>query len=381
DAARSTHVVPRISDEASGPSYSVVRLCEALAERGHHVDLACIDSGPRAAEHSFVRAFQPGWGPSRLGRSPAMHRWLAQSARAGTLGVLHNHSLWMMPNVYPGWIAARNAVPLMLSPRGTLSAWAMKSGSLVKKVFWPVLQRPVLERATCFHATAESEVLDIREAGFTQPVALIPNGVDVPALLPPRKSPVPTVLFLGRVHPKKGLDLLIPAWRAVQERFPEWRLRIVGPDELGHVGEMNSLAARLGAERVSFEGPLYGEEKWKAYAEADAFVLPTRSENFAMTVAEALAAGTPAIVTRGAPWAGLGPRRAGWWVDASVEGLAGAMAEALSMSREERAGMGQRGREWMREEFSWDGIASMMAATYKWMRAGGEAPSWVRTGP
>src|SRR6185503_13632760 len=113
DATRSTHVVPRISDEASGPSYSVVRLCEALAQQGNDVELACIDSGLRVAKHSFVRAFQPGWGPSRLGRSPAMYRWLEQSARAGTLGVLHNHSLWMMPNVYPGWIAARNAVPLM----------------------------------------------------------------------------------------------------------------------------------------------------------------------------------------------------------------------------------------------------------------------------
>jgi glycosyltransferase involved in cell wall biosynthesis len=381
DQARSTHVVPRISDEASGPSYSVVRLCRALADLGHPVELACIESSPSGTRSSFVRAFPPGWGPARLGRSPGMYRWLAASAREGKLGVLHNHSLWMMPNVYPGWVAARHGVPLVLSPRGTLSRWARDSGSRVKKVFWPLLQRSVVERTACFHATAESELMEIREAGFSQPVAVIPNGVDIQARPTSSRSTPPTVLFLGRLHPKKGLDLLLPAWRAVQDRFPEWRLRIVGPDEQGHLAEMTRLSRGLGAARVAFEGPLYGEEKWRAYAEAETFVLPTRSENFGMSVAEALAAGTPAIVTRGAPWSGLAARHAGWWVEASVDSLAQALGQALSASPEERATMGGRGREWMREEFSWERIASMMASTYRWLRVGGEPPPWVRVGP
>ena len=134
------------------------------------------------------------------------------------------------------------------------------------------------------------------------------------------------VLSLGRIHPKKGLDRLVRAWAKVEAAHPDWRLRIVGPAELGHDAELRALAASLNLSRVSIEPAIYGEEKYTAFREADIFVLPTLNENFAMTVAESLAAGTPVISTKGAPWAGLEVERCGWWIDHGIEPLAAALA-------------------------------------------------------
>lgn len=381
---RAVHIVPAISEEASGPSYSVVRLSEALVAQGQEVTLAALDWAPLPSPRPFLKTFPLGLGPRRLGRSPAMKRWLAETARAGGLDLIHNHGLWMMPNIYPGWVAGRQGVPLVVSPRGTLSEWAMQSGSSIKRVFWPWVQKPALASTTCFHATAESEYKNIRRMGFRQPVAIIPNGIDIPDLVPKTlnesRNESRTLLFLGRVHPIKGLDMLLPVWRAVQGRFLEWRLRIVGPDNRGYLAEMQRLASELHLERVEFSGALRGEQKWQAYQEADLFVLPTYSENFGMAVAEALAAGTPAIVTRGAPWAGLEQQGAGWWIDIGVDSLVACLEDALSHSPESLAEIGQNGRRWMEAEFSWARVGQRMVETYRWILDGGNKPNWVVEG-
>lgn len=160
-------------------------------------------------------------------------------------------------------------------------------------------------------------------------------------------------------------------------RFPDWELRIVGPDNGGYLAEMQALAARLRLERVMFAGTLYGEEKLRAYREASLFVLPTHSENFGMTVAEALAAGTPAIVTKGAPWGGLEQQGAGWWIDIGVDPLVACLEDALSRSPQSLAEMGQNGRGWMEAEFSWAQVGQRMAETYRWILNGGNKPEWV----
>jgi len=376
---RVVHVVPGITFEASGPSYSVVRLCESLIAESQDVTLAALDWVPMSKKQAYLKTFPLGWGPRRLGRSPAMHHWLSEQAESGAVDLIHNHSLWMMPNVYPGQVARRHGVPLIVSPRGTLSEWAMQSGSPLKKVFWPLLQRPALAAAACFHATADSEYEDIRRMGFRQPVAIIPNGIDIPELLPKVENECRTLLFLGRIHPVKGLDMLLPAWRAVQDRFPEWYLKIVGPDNRGYLGEMQRLASELRLERVEFSGALFGAQKWQAYRDADLFVLPTYSENFGMAVAEVLASGTPAIVTKGAPWAGLQEQNAGWWIDIGVDPLVACLETALATPRYVLLDKGQSGREWMKIAFSWNRLGERMAEFYRWTLKGGGKPDWILT--
>lgn len=186
------------------------------------------------------------------------------------------------------------------------------------------------------------------------------------------------LLFLGRIHPVKGVDVLLRAWQAVEHRFPDWDLCIVGPDDGGYRREMEDLAARLGLKRVVFRGPLFGEEKLRAYRESSLFVLPTHSENFGIAVAEALAAGTPAIVTKGAPWRGLENQGAGWWIDIGVDPLIACLEKALDSQPATLSEMGRAGRDWMSRDYSWDRIGEKFEATYRWILKGGETPSWVR---
>lgn len=376
---RTIHVVPAIAEEASGPSYSVKRLCAELVAQGQDVTLAALDWAPLVVSPPFLKAFSVGAGPRRLGRSPAMKRWLQEEVDSNPVVILHNHGMWQMNSVYPAWAAKKANAKLVVSPRGAFSTWAMANGSVLKQLFWPFIQLPALRSANCFHATAHAEYLDIRRLGFRQPVAIIPNGVDFPTVCDKCVASRRSLVFLGRVHKVKGLDMLLPAWRAVQEEFSDWDLKIAGPDDRGYLSEMMSLAERLGVKRVEFLGGVYGEEKWQLYRDADLFVLPTYSENFAMSVAEALAAGTPAIVTKGAPWAGLEKHRAGLWIDIGVEPLVLALRGLLAKPSIELHDMGSRGRQWMIEEFSWKRIGSQMAETYEWLTE--EAvppPPWVR---
>jgi glycosyltransferase involved in cell wall biosynthesis len=378
------HVVPAITEEASGPSYSVVRLCQSLIESGEDLTLAALDWSPYPSMPEFMKVFPLGIGPRRLGRSPEMSRWLMGEASSGRAEVIHNHGMWQMNAVYPAWAARQGNVQLVYSPRGSLSEWAMRHGSKLKNIFWPVLQRPALRRATCFHATAESEYHDIRRLGFTQPVAVIPNGIDLPIVLPKTFGEQRTLLFLGRIHPKKGLDMLLAAWRVVQECFPRWRLIIAGSDDgfngsSGYRDELLVLIRSLGVERAEFVGNLYGTEKMQAYRDADLFVLPTYSENFGMTVAESLAAGTPVIVSKGAPWSGMDQNDAGWWIEIGGNPLVACLKDALSRSPAELAAMGENGRAWMERDFLWDGIGAKMAATYRWLCDRSlPVPAWVR---
>ena len=286
-----------------------------------------------------------------------------------------------MPNVAAGWAAARARKPLVVSPRGMLAPAALAFSRLKKRAFWRLLQGPAIRRAACLHATSEQEYEEIRAFGLTNPVAIIPNGIDLPELIAEQTASTPAdrvVLSLGRIHPKKGLDRLVRAWATIEAGHPGWRLRIIGPGEAGHDDELRALAAALGLARVSIEGPVYGDAKFAAYRDADVFVLSTLNENFGLTVAEALASGTPAISTRGAPWSGLEAQGCGWWIDHGVDPLAASMANAMAMPREALQAMGAKGRSWMARDFSWDRVARDTVTVYRWLTGEVEAPPTVR---
>jgi glycosyltransferase involved in cell wall biosynthesis len=375
---RMIHVVPTISEEASGPSYSVPRLCESLIATGVHVQLAALERPSARPPLPYLKTFPSGVGPARLGSSPTLRRWLHSQAASGRVDIMHTHSLWMMPNVYPGHACRQSPCRLVVSPRGTLSSWALGRNATQKKIFWRCVQEPALRVAAGFHATAESEYEDVRRCGFRQPVCILPNGVDLPPLMHTKSPGRRQLLFLGRIHPKKGVELLLRAWQVAAPRFTDWELRIAGPGGVNYVAQMQALALDLRLERIAFSGPVYGEDKARAYRQASLFVLPTHSENFGMSVAEALAAGIPAIVTRSAPWSGLLENAAGWWIDFGLDPLVGCLEEALSTSPQRLDEMGRAGRAWMRRDFCWQRISAQFLTTYRWMIDGGPTPECVR---
>ncbi len=383
----SAHVLASIADSGAGPSHSVRALAGALVARGSRTELHTVrgwrDSGGDAGIHDGVihTAHRQDFAGAPILGAACLSGELERALRisAQTCDVLHGHGLWLMPNIYPSWAVRGARARVVISPRGMLSAEALAFSRRRKRAVWRLFEARALAEAACLHATSEAERYDIRAAGLTNPVAVISNGVELPpaAAIGGHDGP-PTVLSLGRVHPKKGLDVLLRAWAAVEADHPDWRLRIVGPAELGHDRELTALSAALDLRRVSIEGPAYGADRLAAYRGADLFVLPTRSENFAMTVAEALAAGVPVISTKGAPWAGLEVEGCGWWIDHGPEPLAAALGAALGLATDELRVMGGRGRAWMARDFSWGRVASEMLAVYAWLAKGGERPATVR---
>jgi glycosyltransferase involved in cell wall biosynthesis len=387
DQMHAVHVIAGLDAVYGGPSYSVPRLCEALAVAGAETTLLSVAGaeGPRDVFSKGYRDQRFAWNYAHL---PILRRLRSSSALslalrnlAETADIIHNHGLWLIPNVDAGWTAARARKPAVVSPRGMLSPTALAFSRLKKRAFWGLLQGPSIRQAACIHATSEREYQEIREFGLTSPVAIIWNGIDLPnSVAEPgrRASADRLVLSLGRLHRIKGLDRLVRAWAKIEAVRPNWRLRIVGSSEAGHRDELMALAMALGLARVSIEEPAYGEAKQTAYRDADLFVLPTTNENFGITIAEALAAGIPAISTKGAPWSGLETERCGWWIDHGVEPLAAALADATAMPVEALSAMGVRGRAWMARDFSWNRVARDMLDVYRWLKGAAETPPTIR---
>ncbi len=379
-------IVASIEDEASGPSYTVPSLAYSLARKSHQVELHSLGSSSVECRDAvrFV-GHQVDFQRVPLLKRLGMSRRMKQSLLVSDADVFHTHGLWMMPNIYPAAAARRSNRPLLLAPRGMLGKNALKFSTTRKSFFWHLAQKHAVNEVSCFHATAASEYEDIRAFGLTQPVAIIPNGIDLPPLdgLVDKQASfslhVPYVLSLGRIHPKKALDRLISAWSKLDESYSHWQLRLVGPDEVGYSNELKRQICGLGLEgKVSIEPPVFGREKEALMRGADLFALSTLHENFAMTVAESLAVETPVISTKGAPWCGLQKKGCGWWIDHGADAMAATLAQALSLSQEQRIAMGRSGRKWMQEDFGWDGIATKMSSVYRWLRNRENVPDYVR---
>jgi glycosyltransferase involved in cell wall biosynthesis len=244
-----------------------------------------------------------------------------------------------------------------------LEPWALNQKKWKKQLAWWLYQRHDLNRATFLHATAISEAQQLKHMGLSVPVEVVPNGVTLPSIQTRKSATERTVLFLSRIHPKKGLLLLADAWAKV--RPSGWKMLVVGPDEDGHRNEVQNRVSELGiGSSWEFQDSVFGEQKTQVFQQAAIFVLPTHSENFGIAIAEALSCGLPVITTTQAPWEGLITNRCGWWVPADSRQLASALAEATSLSLEELHQMGERGRRWVQDEFAWPSIAERLLKAY-----------------
>lgn len=281
--------------------------------------------------------------------------------------LIHLHGLWSPFLSVVALVARFSKIPFVISPHGCLDPWALMNKRWKKQLALWLYQMSVLRSATMFMVTSESERRSVRILGLKQPVAIVPNGVDVPVeVVAHRKTDVRTFLFLSRLHPGKGLLDLVEAWAAVRQ--PGWHIVIAGGDEGGHQGEVENLIRqkRLQAD-FSWVGFVTGEAKQLCFEQADVFVLPTYSENFGIAIAEALANGLPVITTTGAPWPGLVTRGCGWWVEPGVAGIASALRQAMSCSPDELKEMGHRGRHWVANQYAWDKIGRDAALACRWL--------------
>jgi glycosyltransferase involved in cell wall biosynthesis len=271
--------------------------------------------------------------------------------------------------------------PLIISPHGMLERWALAHHPLRKRAALAAYQLWCLKTAKAFHATSPDEAENIRRLGLRQPIAVVGNGVEGPPQgFMPAPSGIRRALFLSRLHPKKGVLELIAAWKQVHPKG--WCLRIVGPDEGGYRQKIVAAIGESGAggSIELFDG-VDDAEKWRHYAQAELFILPTFSENFGLVIGEALACGIPVITTTEAPWKSIADRGCGWVIDPTVGAIADVLRAATSLPTEALRCMGAKGRIWIPQEYSWEQIASKMYQLYVWVGGGcapQERPAFVR---
>lgn len=381
---RVIHVVPSLDRKFGGPGWSVTSLCGALAQEGLDVTLASLDltgegkSEAVQADPSVPTVLFQGWHLERFGAviAPGFRSNLRQLIVKSKIDVIHDHGLWLQTNRDASLVARNLGIPLVAAPRGTLGPWPLRQKKWKKRTAWCLYQRRALGRATVLHATSRLEAQSFRQLGLEHPIAILPNAVDGNEFALDGAARRREALFLSRFHTTKGLLNLVRAWSEVR---PEgWSVRLVGPDEAGHRSELEAAVRELNLEdRFEFSGPVYGKAKARQLAQSDLFILPTKSENFGIVVAEALAAGTPVITTRAAPWKDLEDHDCGWWIDVGVQPLARALADATRRDLDELEEMGRRGRQLVREKYSWDRVAHRTLKVYRWLMEGASRPDCV----
>jgi glycosyltransferase involved in cell wall biosynthesis len=355
----------RLSTRASGVKIAVEGLSRAVADRGHSVHVFGLaddawDTGDREQWQGAPATALPTRGPLGFGYAPGLARMLDE----GDFDLVHLHGIWMYSSYLVERWAARNRRPYLVSTHGMLEPVALQFFAWKKRLVGALYQDRCLRQAAAFHATCDAERDSIRAYGLGQPVAIFPNGINRAQVQDRTRGTRHKLVTLSRLHKVKGLDRLIGAWAIVAPEFPQWDLIIAGPDMDGTRQRLEKLVGSDGVPRVSFRDAIFGVERDQFLADADLFALTSLSENFALTVAEALMQETPVISTKGAPWSGLETHRCGWWIDHGIEPLVQTLRQALAMPRDELHQMGRSGRAWMLDEFVWDAVSARAETAY-----------------
>jgi glycosyltransferase involved in cell wall biosynthesis len=295
--------------------------------------------------------------------------------------VVHIHGLWTPFE----WRAYREGktrgARVVISPHGSLEPWALGHKRVKKLAAWMLYQKRILQQADLLIASTNLERDNFRDLGLTAPIAVIPVGLDTsdrPADLfePDMSDREKIVLFLARLSPKKGIPDLVEAWSMIDRHGHELHIHGYGSDSYRTYLEKRIAALEIGGH-VKLSGPLYGEEKWKKLQQSSIYVLPSYSENFGITVAEALLSGLPVITSKATPWGELSSNGLGWIVDNDVTQLRDALQLAVSTETDRLRSIRSEARDYA-QKYSWPPIVDRYVDTYKWVITPGAAkPDWV----
>jgi glycosyltransferase involved in cell wall biosynthesis len=369
------HTVPSLGVSAGGPSRTVPALCAAIAAACPDITVEIITSEQPAYGANVVAEGVPTFtapaGSSFGALKDLLATRLAFAHAQSRTVLLHDHGQWLALNRASAEAARRLRVSRIVSPRGMLTPWALRHHAWKKTLAWHLYAKRHLLSAAALHATSRQEAAELRALGARQPIAVIPNGVHALDDRRTSASKTRTMVFLSRLHPKKGVRELVDAWRAAAPNG--WRLVLAGPDEAQMLGSLRLVPS----DTIDYIGEVDGERKRDLLESASVVVLPSYSENFGVVVAEALMAGTPVIATHGTPWEGLVRERCGWWIPMTPDSLTQAVRGATSLDNATLAAMGGRGKAWVTENFLWPAIGGKMAAFYRWLAHGGDSPFCV----
>ena len=366
------HVVPSFHPAYfyGGPIRSTFELCRNLAELGCEVRVLTTDANglskvldvDKNEEVELPEGFRVRYCPRRLRHSvsPTLMRLLPTYMRWAD--VVHLTGVYNFPTLPTLWGGRSLNKAMIWSPRGALQRWEGSSRIGLKAV-WDFLWYHTTDRAELtMHVTSEHESRETLARFPKLRMAMIPNGVDVPADLDrTERNGDLRLLFIGRLDPKKGIEALLKACSLV-DSAPPWRLAIAGWGAPEYVSQLKEQIHALGVKgRVEIMGEVLSEAKKRLFECSDVTLVPSYTENFAIVVAEALAHGVPVIASKGTPWSRLEDMKCGLWVDNDPETLAAAIRSISTMPLQD---MGSRGREWMQNEFSWRSVTKQMLDVY-----------------
>lgn len=281
--------------------------------------------------------------------------------------IVHTNSCWTPVSAMVAVWAKKEDYPVFYTPHGMLEPYAIQRHYWTKKLPAILLfQKKGISVADIVHATAGTEKENLLKLGWNKNIYVVPNCVQIDKIS--QKSSwcrTKNILFLSRVHPKKGVNFLIEAVAQLKENLAGYKVTIAGFGEESYISSLKELAAEKGVlEMFHFIGPVFDDKKWDLYKQADLFVLPTYSENFGIVVPEALASGTPVITTLGTPWQELNSKHCGWCVDVGTLPLVGALREFVLCSETELKTMGRNGRNLVEEKYTSEAVASQFMKMY-----------------
>jgi poly(glycerol-phosphate) alpha-glucosyltransferase len=380
-------VTESVSRGAGGLFFSVRNLARSLREHtATRVDVVGFVDENTAADLPAWGDFPPRALPVRGPKAFAYAPGLISTLRELSPDLAHTQGIWRYYSRATSKWSSSTRHPYLISPRGMLDQWALRRSAWKKRLAWTVFERDHLHGAACIHALCEPEAKAIRQFGLRNPICVLPNGVELPSL-PEKVADRPghqrkSVLFLSRLHPKKGLSELLRGWATAvkdsRQRAADWQLTIAGTDMNGHRFELESLARELGIENdVQFVGPKFGSAKEEAYFAADAFALPSHSEGLPQAVLEAWAHGLPVLMTPGCNLPDGFEVGAAIRVLADPRGIASGLSQLFEMTDAERRTVGRRGRELVESRYTWPTVARQMREVYDWILGGGTPPSTV----
>lgn len=366
-----------ISLSGGGPSRSVPMLVKGLAEVG--VDITLMT---QKAENMNTHALEGTTAKIKILEAGYTDTDVEEYLLKEKFDIIQSQSMWDLRYHRLAKLAFKHNIPYIITPRGMLEPWSLEQNKWKKKIALWMYQMKDLKKSTYIFTTAEMEAQHVRELGVNVPISVIPNGIETDdyACRTSIEEVKKQILFLSRVHVKKGIELLIDAIDRLHKQFPDWSVVIVGNGEDAYVESLRSKVKRLGLENyIKILPPVYGMAKTKLYQESSLFCLPSFSENFGMVIAEAMSCGVPCITTNGTPWKLLNgdvtamgallempgeDKRTGWCINLSVINLENTLREAMSMPAVDLYEMGQRGSRMINKNFNYKSVAMKTKQLY-----------------
>ena len=388
-------IVPGLAKIYGGPSKSVVELAEAIGNLGVTIDIVTTNANGNEilsvplftwiTKNNYRIQYFPYWNILDYKFSWSLTSWLFKNV--SDYDLVHTNAIFSYPVLPAYWACQVHKIPYIITPRGMLEPWALNYKSWKKSFYLTLLEKPALQQASAIQMLASTEAEGVKKLHLKSPLVIVPNGIHSkdfesfpnPEIFHNQFSETKNkklIIFLGRIDPKKGLDLLATAFAKVYKQFPETHLIIAGSDNTGFLPTAESYFIEAGCRNtVTFTGMLTGNLKYSALAAANIYVAPSYSEGFSMSVLEGMATGLPCVITTGCNFPEAAMAGSASVVDISADEIANALIQLLQEPIKAKE-MGDRARQFILENYTWDSVALKMISVYTAIIDGQSIPTF-----